>query len=97
MQFLLRAHDFTDEQALERRMAARPFHFETARNLKANGNFVIGGAVLNDAGHMVGSMMVVEFPDEAALQEWLQADPYVTGRVWNPETIEIRPFRVAEL
>lgn len=97
MQFLLRAHDFTDEQALERRMAARPAHFETARQLKANGHFVVGGAVLNEAGQMVGSMMVVEFPDEAALQEWLQNDPYVTGRVWNPETIDIRPFRVAQL
>jgi len=97
MQFLLRAQDFTDEQALERRMTARPFHFETARKLKADGNFVIGGAVLNEAGKMVGSMMVVEFPDETALQAWLQNDPYVTGRVWNPETIEIRPFRVAQL
>lgn len=97
MQFLLRAHDFTDEQAPERRMAARPFHLETARQLKANGHFVVGGAVLNEAGQMVGSMMVVEFPDETALQAWLQNDPYVTGKVWNPEAIEIRPFRVAEV
>ncbi len=97
MQFLLRAHDFTDGQALERRMAARPFHFETARKLKADGHFVIGGAILNEAGQMVGSMMVVDFPDETSLQNWLQNDPYVTGRVWNPETIEIRPFRVADV
>ncbi len=97
MQFLLRAHDFTDEQALERRMAARPFHFETARQLKANGHFVLGGAVLDAAGQMIGSMMVVDFPDETALQAWLQADPYVTQGVWNPNSIEIKPFRVADV
>ncbi|MBC7892285.1 MAG: hypothetical protein H7Y12_08740 [Sphingobacteriaceae bacterium] len=97
MQFLLRAHDFTDEQALERRMAARPFHFETARKLKSDGHFVIGGAVLNDAGQMIGSMMVVDFPNETALQTWLQADPYVTQGVWDSDSIEIKPFRVADV
>jgi len=97
MQFLLRAQDFSDEQALERRMAARPFHFETARQLKADGHFVLGGAVLDDNGQMIGSMMVVDFPDETALHAWLQTDPYVTRGVWNPDSIEIKPFRIAEV
>ncbi|GAA4421208.1 YciI family protein [Nibrella viscosa] len=93
MHYVIHAYDYTDEQALDRRMAARPNHFETARGLKANGNFVIGGALLDPEGRMIGSMMVVEFESEEQLQQWLQNDPYVTGRVW--EKIDVKPFRPA--
>jgi uncharacterized protein len=42
---------------------------------------------------MVGSMLLVEFPDRGGLDAWLEADPYVTGGVWKE--IEVRPFRTA--
>lgn len=96
MQFLVHALDHTDEQALDRRLAVRPAHFEGVRQLKANGHFILGGAILDDSGKMIGSMAVVEFADEAELRRvWLTVEPYVTGRVW--ERIEIRPFRVADV
>ncbi len=42
------------------------------------------GATLDEAtGAMTGSAVVVEFPDRAALDAWLAADPYVTGDVWR--------------
>ncbi len=93
MQYVIHAYDFTDEQALERRMAVRPNHLDTARGLKANGNFIIGGALLDPDGKMIGSMMIVDFESEEQLQQWLQNDPYVTGRVW--EKIDVKPFRQA--
>ena len=42
---------------------------------------------------MFGSMMVVDFDTEEAMQAWLQNDPYVTGQVW--EKIDVKPFRQA--
>jgi uncharacterized protein len=42
---------------------------------------------------MVGSVLLVDFPDRAALDAWIQADPYVTGGVWAE--IEVAPFRPA--
>jgi hypothetical protein len=96
MQFLLHALDYTDDEALDRRMAVRPAHFDGARKLKADGHFILGGAILDEVGKMIGSMAVVEFTDEAELRRvWLTVEPYVTGHVW--ERIEIRPFRVADV
>ena len=68
-QYLVYAWDGTDQQALERRMKARPAHFENSRRIKATGNFVLGGAMLNDEGKMIGSTMVVQFETKDQLQQ----------------------------
>jgi uncharacterized protein YciI len=95
MQFLIIAHDGIDEGALERRMAAREAHLVGARAMKANGSMIVGGAILDEQGRMVGSSCIVEFPDRAAVDAWLASDPYVTENVW--QKIEVRPFRCAQL
>ncbi len=63
--------------------------------MKEAGTFLEGGAILNGQQQMIGSMMLVEFPSEAELHEWLNQDPYVMGKVW--ERIEVQPFRRAPL
>ena len=95
MQFLVLARDGTDAEAPARRAAARPAHFDGVRALKAAGHLVIGGARLDAAGGMIGSMMVVDFPDRAALDAWLAIEPYAVGGVWRE--VEVHPFRVAAL
>jgi uncharacterized protein YciI len=49
--------------------------------------------MLDDAGKMIGSTMVVQFESEEELKEWLGKEPYIKGGVW--EKFEVRPFRVA--
>ena len=93
-QYLVNALDYTDEQALERRMQARPAHLENVKELKSKGRYFIGGALLDEHGKMIGSTMIVQFETPEALQEWLNDDPYITGQVWD--RIEIKPFKVAE-
>ncbi|NSW95066.1 MAG: hypothetical protein HPY62_10220 [Bacteroidales bacterium] len=93
MQFLLVAFDGTDEGAPDRRMKARPQHLEGVAELKAKGEFLFGGAILDEKGQMKGSMILYEFPDRQALDEKLKNEPYVTQGVW--EKIEIYPFRLA--
>jgi uncharacterized protein YciI len=95
MQFLIVAYDGTDPKALERRMAARDAHLEGARRMKAEGSFIEGGAILNDSGSMIGSMMLVEFESDSDMRQWLDNDPYIKGGVW--EKIDVRPFRRAPL
>ncbi len=94
-QYLIIARDGTDPKALERRMSARPAHFDTARNLKANNNFIIGGAILNDAGNMIGSMMIVQFETEDELVQWMRNEPYINADVW--QSIEVKPFKIADV
>lgn len=95
MQFLLTAYDGDDSEAFERRMKARPAHLERMSSLRKNGGFHFGGAILDDKGNMIGSMVVYEFPDRQALEEYLKTEPYVTGNVW--QKIDIHPFRLANV
>ncbi|RIV18076.1 hypothetical protein DYU11_29405 [Fibrisoma montanum] len=95
MQYVVHAYDHTDAGAYDRRMAVRPAHFELVRDLKAKGQFIIGGALLDPDGKMIGSMLVVDFDTDEALQEWLQREPYLTGNVWDK--VDIKPFRKADV
>jgi uncharacterized protein len=95
MQYVLQAYDYTDGQALNRRMEARPAHFERARQLKAEGHFLFGGALLSPEGSMIGSLMILEFESEKVLNEWLDTEPYLLGKVW--ENVEVKPFRQADI
>lgn len=91
MHFILHAKDGTDSGASERRMAARVAHLDHIKQSLAN--IYIGAAILNDDGHMIGSMLVVDFPSRADLDAWLAQEPYVLGNVW--QDIEITPCAVA--
>jgi uncharacterized protein len=93
MQFLVVAKDGTDEGAFERRKRTRPTHLGSIQPLVDRGNVLVGGAILNEAGDMIGSMLLVEFADRADLDAWLDADPYVTVGVWRE--VEVTPFRAA--
>jgi uncharacterized protein YciI len=94
MQFLLVAYDGEDPGALERRMSVREEHLEKIALLKKTGEFICGGAILDDGGKMIGSMILYEFPDSKSLDEKLKSEVYITNGVWKK--IEIRPFRLAQ-
>ncbi len=94
-QYLVTGTDFTDEKALERRMAVREKHLEGAKALKANNNLVLAGAFLNEEGKMAGSSIVVQFETEDELKTWLDNEPYVLEKVW--EKVDVKPFRIANV
>ncbi|OFY62869.1 MAG: hypothetical protein A2V64_09185 [Bacteroidetes bacterium RBG_13_43_22] len=95
MQFLLTAYDGTDSGALDRRMKCRPEHLEKITEVKKAGEFLFGGAILDDSGQMIGSMILYEVPDRVTLDERLKNEPYIYNKVW--EKIDIRPFRLAKI
>ena len=96
LQFIVTAYDDpADPFAPERRMEVRPLHLQGAAKLRASNNFIIGGAFLDEHGHMAGSVMIVQFETSEELQEWLRDEPYITGKVWH--RVEVKPFRVADV
>lgn len=95
MQFLLLAYDGTDCEALHRRLKVREEHLKKISRLKITGEFLFGGAILDDSGNMIGSMIVYDFPDRQSLDEKLKDEPYLTKGVWKQ--IEIKPFRFAKI
>ncbi len=93
MQWLIIARDGSDDDAPRRRLAARPAHLEHATKLQAAGHLLMGGALTDDDGRMIGTAAIAQFETRAELDEWLATDPCVTGDVWRE--IEIHPYRVA--
>jgi hypothetical protein len=92
-QYVIIAYDGDDADAQERRKTIRPLHLEGAKNLKERNQFITGGAILDEAGQMTGSVMIVQFETDEAFNEWYKQEPYIKNGVWK--TIEVKPFRVA--
>ena len=88
MQFLIKAYD--GPNMLEKRMEVRPRHLE---GMKALGKRIIcAGGLLDEAGRMKGSALVMDFPDRAALDAYLNSEPYVAEGVW--EKVEVETMNV---
>lgn len=81
MQFVIIGLDGTDEGAMERRLKVRQDHIDLGEELRQSGNMWYGAALWDDEGKMKGSMLLMDFPSEKELNEWLEREPYVTGDV----------------
>ena len=94
-QFIIYALDHIDNDAFNRRMAARPAHLERMKSLRDNNNYVLGAAILDENEKMIGSNIILQFETEAAFYDYLKTEPYVLGAVWG--NIKINKTRVANL
>jgi hypothetical protein len=54
----------------------------------------MGAAILDDAGKMIGSCIIAEFPTRAELDAWLANEPYLTEKVWGD--VNIQPCQIAQ-
>lgn len=94
MQFLIIGRDGKDDKAMERRLAARQAHIDLGEELRQSGNMWYGAALWDDNNQMIGSMLLMDFSSEKELQEWLDREPYVTGKVW--EQLEVQKCNVRD-
>ena len=95
MQYVIHAYDHPDANALDRRMAVRPAHLDYVRQLKADGQFLLGGALLDPDGRMIGSMLMLDLETDEQLTDYLNNDPYIVEGIWDK--IDVKPFRRAEV
>lgn len=87
MQFILECHD--KQGALDLRLATRSAHLAYLDTQLDK--ILIAGPILGDDGKPVGSLLIVDFPDAAAVQAFADADPYTKAGLFA--TVTIRPFR----
>ena len=78
MKFVLVAHD--KPGALEIRKANREAHLAY---LRETGCVEQAGPVLDDAGAMAGSVLVLDLPDRAAAEAWAAQDPYALAGLFE--------------
>jgi uncharacterized protein YciI len=94
MQFIVIAYDGIDDKAIERRKAVREDHLKNAKGMFDSGKWLYAAAILDDAGKMIGSMVMCDFDSREELKkQWLNREPYVLGKVW--EKIDINRAQVA--
>lgn len=92
MQYTIIAHDYKDEEALNRRMKARQDHIALWDKMVSEGKALYWLALLDDENNMNWSIYIVNFDTREELDQWLKIEPYMIGRVW--EKVEIIPCKV---
>jgi uncharacterized protein YciI len=68
------------------RKVHRPAHLARLESLNQAGRVVAAGPLSDGAG----SLLVIDFPDQAAAERWLAEDVYVTAGVFA--RTEVHPF-----
>jgi uncharacterized protein len=77
--------------SVDLRVATRPAHVDY---LKAPGSPVkLAGPYLNDAGEMIGGMVVIDVADKAAAEKFAAEDPYTKVDLF--QSVRINPWRWA--
>ncbi len=84
MQYIVRAYD--GENMLEKRMEVRPRHLENMSKVK--GKVLFAGGLLDDAGKMKGSVLILDFADPALIDDYLASEPYIQEKVWEKVEVE---------
>ncbi|MCK5640667.1 MAG: YciI family protein [Gammaproteobacteria bacterium] len=85
------------DNALEKRLQARPAHLERLQQLKSEGRLLLAGPhPANDSedpgpAGFTGSLIVAEFDSLQAAQQWADADPYVAAGVYKQ--VVVKPFK----
>ena len=79
-------------ESLPLRMATREAHLGYANGGQSIVTVKLGGPYLDEHGDMAGSLLIVDAPGLAAVEEFSRNDPYVKAGLF--ESVEIRPYRV---
>jgi uncharacterized protein len=72
------------------RQAARPRHLEYLKDVMSL--IRSGGAILNDDGQQVGSILFIEVANRAAAEDFAARDPFVEAGLFA--STQIVPFRM---
>ncbi|SJM95085.1 putative enzyme [Crenothrix polyspora] len=83
--------------SLEKRLSTRPAHLQRLQTLQDEGRLLLAGPHPaidtdnpGDAG-FTGSLIVAEFDNLQAAQQWTLADPYVAAGVYA--RVSVKPFK----
>jgi uncharacterized protein YciI len=93
MHFLVQAWDVQGDGGA-RRDAARPAHAQSIKELWEQGRVVLGAGILDDAGAVAGSLVIVDYASREEVETYLATEPFMTEGVW--ERVEVHPLRVPD-
>jgi len=83
--------------SLDKRLAVRPAHIKRLQELQDAGRLILAGphpSIDSDnpeTAGFTGSLVVAEFDNLAAAQQWADVDPYIDAGVYTKVTV--KPFK----
>lgn len=95
MLYLIYSEDVIN--SLEKRLSVRGLHLARLSALQSEGRLLVAGPCpaidSNDPGAagFTGSLIIAEFDNLAAAQEWADADPYIDAGVY--EKVTVKPYK----
>jgi uncharacterized protein YciI len=78
---------------LDERLRVREVHRARLAQGAPGLRVLLGGPVDGDDGAMAGSLLVIEADDIQKVRAFIAGDPYVQAGVYDPDSVEIRPWR----
>jgi len=91
MPFVILALDKPDSEALRTELKPAHLDYLTARQ----GKMLAGGAVLDEEGHAIGALIIVDAEDRAAAEQFIGDDPFQQGGLFA--SVRVLPWRQAFL
>ena len=92
MGFAILAFDSTDPA---RRAEARARHMEVITRWAGDGRLALGTPLFDAGFSPVGSLMILNVPDETYVKEYIAEEPFAREGVWS--RFEALPFAIAPL
>ncbi|GFE64789.1 YciI family protein [Litoreibacter roseus] len=72
--------------SLDIRKANREAHL---KHIADSGIVEMAGPLLNDAGDMAGSLLILEVEEQSQAQDWADADPYAKAGLFQDVRIQV--------
>jgi uncharacterized protein len=85
MLFAVIRHDHPNSLAL--RMATRPQHLAYLQTVLHK--IMYGGALLDEAGKQIGSMLIINVEDQAEAEAFANDDPFVEANLFASTSVEL--------
>ncbi len=92
MAFAIIAFDGPDPS---RRAGARDRHVASITAMAGEGTLLLGLPLHADTGRSLGSLMVIDAPDQAGVDAYLAREPFAAEGVW--QDVACRPLRIPTL
>jgi uncharacterized protein len=89
--FILTAYDAPN--SLDKRLATRDAHFEYMKKLSEAGKVILGGAMLDESGNMIGSTIFFSMTHQE-MEDYKAKEPYIEAGVWAD--VKIQEAKVGE-
>lgn len=88
---LFAVHCLDKADALQVRLGAREAHLAYVR--ERLDQVKLAGPLLDDAGEMAGSLLILDVADKAAAEAFNAADPYTLAGLW--QSVDVKSFKAS--